>query len=178
MFDGPIREFASPITPNRKPGQAKSPATVTAAPAVTSFGLDENQAFIRIVQTALNADPAFRSIVEMVVEMSPRDRDTFRRSIRFWWGYLTGTERGMVIKAHRGELLDEEVAEVAGVARETLVKSDRFQNLKRLLSAKPLVTVKRRGRTGRRFDTAGPEDCNSSETESLSNTGQSDEPEK
>jgi hypothetical protein len=151
-----IHEFDSPFVPS----PLGVPSDLTPEPAVSKMtGQDKNQALIRSVETALNADPAFRSLVIMALEMPPKKRDALRRSLRFWWHYLTGIERGKVVKGFKAELRDEDVAALAGFSREKLITDDGFKDLKRMLATRPLMTVKRRN--GRRFDMLCSDDCNS-----------------
>ncbi len=151
MFDRSLGEFNSPITSIRQGEQATPAVAATVANVVTIPGLNPDQTLIDRAITAFKTDAAFRWIVTTLLDRSSKDRDAMRRTADFWWCYLTGTERGRIVKGFLPDRPDNEIAAMAWVARETLVTDDGYQHLKKRLSDKPPATTQWRGRNRRRI---------------------------
>jgi hypothetical protein len=183
-----LKEFPSPFAPSTpgvlpitqpKPvvssfsGSGDDQVVTVAQPAVTATGdhsippkrlslkrspAKKKTPLDRIV-TAITNDPSLFAFVAGLAAKPQGKRIGGDCACPFWQNYLTGIERAKVIKATLSELRDEDVAELAGVARETLVRNREYRRVKQFVEAHPPASSgKYRGRTRRPIEPLLDED--------------------
>ena len=143
------QEFPSPFSP---------PATPAVAHPKPVVAVSQPNHRLDVVIAALAADSDFFRFIADLAVLPLEERAAELRSIGFWRTYLKGVERAKVVKGHRPELFDREVADLARVARETLGRDGRYMAFKRLLSEAKPATGKWRGRNRHRIEVVEMED--------------------
>jgi len=118
---------AERLRPDRRPAKQKTP--------------------LELVVAAIAEGPSIFDLLAKLVAWPRGKQDHAARSCDLWLNYFTGIERGCFIKGRLPELCDHEVAALALVARETLVKDQGYQGIKRFHASHPLASSgKYRGR--------------------------------
>lgn len=159
MFEAEPREFPSPFAPPvpaeppvRPPQPVVAPLSQTGESAGVRTGRrragaagDRTNPLDRVAR-AIAAVPAFFRMITTLAALPPEKLAEAVASWEFWWTYLTPGERGIVIKAFEGRLPDREVAPLAGVARETLLRDERYRDFKQGIPDRPAAPAEKRRR--------------------------------